>query len=99
MQLNLSNPTHQGTRKICRIVILYRMSEYSGFILANRNTLGQYIFVGCHMMSEDLGVGLLKLHCICIIQNITQKCTCFEFDKDVVFAIKISSDTEKLQHK
>jgi len=34
------------------------MSEYSGFILANINTLGQYNFVGCHMMSENLGVGL-----------------------------------------
>ena len=29
------------------------MSEYSGFILANRNTLGPYNFVGCHRMSES----------------------------------------------
>jgi hypothetical protein len=34
---NLSNPTHQGSG-IC--VGLYRMLEYSGFILVNRNTLG-----------------------------------------------------------
>jgi len=33
------------------------MSEYSGFILVNRNTLGPSIFVGCHRMSENLGVG------------------------------------------
>jgi len=32
------------------------MSEYSGFILVNRNTLGPYIFVGCHRMSEKSGV-------------------------------------------
>ena len=55
---NLSNPIHQGTTEMCRIVQdvrtclirhtkgpwkcvgLYRMSEYSGFILINRNTLG-----------------------------------------------------------
>ena len=55
---NLSNPTHQGTREMCRIVQdvrtclirhtkgpgkcvgLYRMSEYSGFNLINRNSLG-----------------------------------------------------------
>jgi hypothetical protein len=36
---------------------LYRMSEYSGFILVDRNTLGPWIFVGCHMMSENSGVG------------------------------------------
>ena len=34
IQWNLSNLTHQGTRKC---VGLYRMSEYSGFILVNRN--------------------------------------------------------------
>ena len=36
------------------------MSEYSDFILVNRNTLGQYIFVGSHRMSENSGVGLQK---------------------------------------
>ena len=54
----MSNPTHQGIREECRISVLYRMSEYSGFMLVNRNTLGQSIFVGCHMMSENSGVGL-----------------------------------------
>jgi hypothetical protein len=66
---NLSNPTHQGTREMCRIVQdvrtclirhtkgpgkcvgSYRMSEYSGFNLVNRNTLG---------------VELHKFHCILI---------------------------------
>ena len=49
------------------------MSEYSGFILVNRNTLGQCMFDGCHIMSENSVVGLHKFHCICIIQNITHK--------------------------
>jgi hypothetical protein len=36
VQWNLSiNPTHQGTREMCRIV---QYVEYSGFILVNRNT-------------------------------------------------------------
>jgi len=39
------------------------MSEYSDFILVNRNTLGPWIFVGCHRMSENSGVGLHKFHC------------------------------------
>jgi hypothetical protein len=43
------------------------MSEYSDFILVNRNTLGPYIFVGCHMMSENSGVGLRKFHCILLV--------------------------------
>jgi len=34
-----------------KCVGLYSMSEYSGFTFANRNTLGPYIFVGCHRMS------------------------------------------------
>ena len=39
IQWNLSNPTHQfqGPGKC---VVSYRMSEYSSFILVNRNTLG-----------------------------------------------------------
>ena len=40
------------------------MLEYSGFILVNRNTLGTYIFVGCHRMSENSGVRVHKFHCI-----------------------------------
>ena len=85
IQWNLSNPTHQGTRKMCQIVQdvrtclirhtkgpgkcvrLYRMSEYSDFILINRNTLRPYIFVGCHMMSENSGVGLRMFHCILLV--------------------------------
>ena len=43
-----------------KCVRLYRMSEYLGFILVNINTLGPYIFVGCHRMSENSGVGLHK---------------------------------------
>jgi hypothetical protein len=39
-----------------KCVRLYRMSEYSCLILVNRNTLGPYIFVGCHRMSENSGV-------------------------------------------
>ena len=38
-----------------KCVGLYRMSEYSGFILVNRTTLGPYIFVGCHRMSDCSG--------------------------------------------
>jgi len=38
------------------------MFEYSSFILVNRNTLGPYIFVGCHRMSENSAVGLHKFH-------------------------------------
>jgi hypothetical protein len=44
-----------------KCVRLYRISEYSGFILVNRNTLGPWIF--CRM-SQD--VGLRKFHCILI---------------------------------
>ena len=50
-----------------KCVRLYRMSEYSDFILVNRNTLRPYIFVGCHMMSENSGVGLRKFHCILLV--------------------------------
>jgi hypothetical protein len=39
------------------------MSKYSGFILVQRNIFGPYIFVGCHRMSENSGVGLHKFHC------------------------------------
>jgi hypothetical protein len=45
-----------------KCVGLYRMSEYSGFILVNRNALGSHIFVWCHRMSENSGVGLHKIH-------------------------------------
>ena len=55
IQWNLSNLTHQGDQG--------NVSEYSGFTLVNRNTLGPYIFVGYHMMSENSGVGLHKFHC------------------------------------
>jgi hypothetical protein len=47
---------------------LYRMSEYSGFILVYRNTLGPWFFVGCHRMSESSGVGLHKFYCTCWVQ-------------------------------
>ena len=44
------------TKGLGKCVGLYRMSEYSGFILNNRNTLGPYIFC---LMSQDGG----KLRC------------------------------------
>ena len=50
----------KGPEKCIR---LYRILEFSGFISVNRNTLGPYIFVGCHRMSENSGVGLHKFHC------------------------------------
>jgi len=40
------------TKGLGKCVGLYRMSEYSGFASVNRNTLGSYIFVGCHRMLE-----------------------------------------------
>ena len=49
---------HKGPGKR---VGLYRMSEYSGFILVNRNTLETINF--CRM-SENSGVDLHKFHCI-----------------------------------
>ena len=47
-----------------KCVGFYRMLEYSSFIYVNRNTLGSYIFVGCHRMSENSGVGLHRSYCI-----------------------------------
>ena len=40
------------------------MSEYSSFVYVNRTTLGPCMFVGCHRMSENSGVGLHKFYCI-----------------------------------
>ena len=60
IQWNLFNLTHQGTREMCRIVHNIGILR---FISVNRNTLGPYIFVGCHRMSENSGVGLHKFHC------------------------------------
>jgi hypothetical protein len=48
----------QHTKEPQKYVELYRMSEYSGFILVNRNTLGPQIFVSCK--SQDVG----KLRCL-----------------------------------
>ena len=64
IQWNLSNPTHQGTREMCRTVQDVGILR---FILVNRNTLGPLIFVRCHRMSENSGVGLHKFHCTCIL--------------------------------
>jgi hypothetical protein len=41
-------------------------SEYSS--LANRNTLGLCIYVGCHRMSVNSGVRLYKFYCMTYIQ-------------------------------
>ena len=57
--VTLSKPTHHGTREMCWIV-QYRISEYSGFILVNRNTLEPLIFVGCHRMLEYSGFILVN---------------------------------------
>ena len=50
-----------------KCVGLYRMSEYPGFVLVTRNTLGPNIFVECHRMSENSAVGLHKFHCIYMV--------------------------------
>jgi len=49
------------------------MLEHSGFTLVNKNTLGPYIFVGCHRISENSGVRLHKFHCISIKKCYMQK--------------------------
>ena len=59
---NLFNLIHQGNREMCRFV--QDVGINSDFILVNRNTLGPYIFVGCHRMWENSGVRLHKFHCI-----------------------------------
>ena len=65
-----SNMIYSGTCLIwltkghMKCVRLYRISVYSGFIIVQRNILGPYIFVGCHRMSENSGVGLHKFYCI-----------------------------------
>ena len=71
IQWNRSNPTHQGTREMCRIV---QDVGILGFVSVNRNTLGSYIFVGCHRMLENSGVGLNRFHCnsILIYQDIVK---------------------------
>ena len=50
------------TKRPRKCVGLYRMSEYSGCILVNRNAFEPSIFVGCQRMSEGLCVRLF--HCI-----------------------------------
>ena len=54
VKLKLSACLIQNTKGLGKWVGLYRMSEYSGFILVNRNTLGPSIFVRCHRMSGKL---------------------------------------------
>jgi hypothetical protein len=41
-----------------KCVGVYRISNTQVFILVNRNTLGPQIFVKCHRMSDNSGVGL-----------------------------------------
>jgi hypothetical protein len=53
-----------------KCVGLYRISEYSGFHLVNRYTLGSYIFVRYYRMWENSGVGLHKFHCNFLPWNI-----------------------------
>jgi hypothetical protein len=50
------------TKRPRKCVGLYRKSEYSGFILVNRNAFGPSIFVGCQRMSEGSCDRLF--HCI-----------------------------------
>ena len=52
-----------------KCVGLYRILEYSGFILVNRNILGQQIFVACHRTSDNSGVGLHMFHCNLYMKN------------------------------
>ena len=69
LQWNLSNPTHQDTKEMCRIVQdvgIYR------FKLVNSNTLESWIFVGCHRISENSGVGLHKFHYINILNEFSK---------------------------
>jgi hypothetical protein len=51
------------------------MLKYSGFILANTNTLGPSFFVRCHSMSENSGVGLHgnNYSCMPVIVTMAQK--------------------------
>ena len=79
IQLTLS--TYSGTCLILhakgpgKCVRLYRILEYSGFILVNRNTLGPSFFVRFHRMSENSGVGLHcnNYSCMPIIVTMAQK--------------------------
>ena len=51
---NMCNPTHQGPGKC---IVLYRMSEYSGFVLAYRNNLGLWFLSdvkGCQIAQVPL---------------------------------------------
>ena len=65
IQSNLSNPTHQGTREICRIVqnvgiLMFYLGQQKYFRTTNFCRMSQeYV-----MMSENLGAGLQKFHCI-----------------------------------
>jgi hypothetical protein len=57
---------------MCRIVYDVRILRfYFSFISVNRNTLGLYIFVGCHRMSENLGVKLHKFRCKFLVNRST----------------------------
>ena len=86
--LTVSSTMYSGTCLIRhtkgpgKCVGLYRMSEYSDFILVtgNKNTLGPQIVVGCHRMSENSGVRLHKFHCIRIKiwKSYDHQVRCFE---------------------
>ena len=52
-----------------KCVGLYRMSENSGFILVNRNTLGLVIFVGCPAILENSGVGIFLYSASCNVME------------------------------
>ena len=51
IQWNLSNPTHEGTEEMCRIV----------------QDVGMLRFILVRFMLENSGVGLLKFHCIFVM--------------------------------
>jgi hypothetical protein len=62
------------TKGLGKSVRLYRMSEYSGFILVNRNTLGPSIFVGCQRISDNSGVNFFNtsvLYTVELVQSNT----------------------------
>jgi len=49
------------------------MLEYSGFILANRTTLGRYFFPVSQDVTENSGVGLYRFHCANYIHSFITK--------------------------
>ena len=60
----MSNPTHQGTREMWRIV--QDVGILRVFFVVDRCTLGPLMYVACYRMSEDAGVGLHFTYFPCV---------------------------------